>query len=549
MKLRGMIMYRLIVEEPGGRKRGVSVQEGTVTLGRDPSCDIRIADDEVSWKHAIIEKGPGGISIRDLGSLNKITINGRDVREAHLASGDLIELGRTRIRFEDPRVLHRTTGRRTSVLHRITLISVAAVVVIEIGLVFATFIWRHRGGNELLAAAAPEAVQKPAAAAKPEAPEEPPKVEENIEVARAEVKEEPAPIPEEKPEPEPEPEPEPKPEPAPATSWEPVPDRLPEEEMEQAAEIKPVEKEDARPVIEKPEPVAEEPAKPVEKKEEPLPEPQPEPVKIPVIKETAAAKKPKPPETKAHDDPLTSLAQDMLREARTDIEKMNYKEAEERLERIEIVAPDFLPAYEERARLYEKRGMLQQAGEQWAELMKRAEGKPEYAEAAAERSRIAQRTAEPGVITVPRRIAAISKPERPLAGRIEIQSVEEDEFGPGPEFDEMRIFRIRLRPNASEKAIEGGDVSVSVNFYEKDSRTREIRPASAYVPGSIPMRKGIWSPGGFYEAQATYMQSRALEATEINSDYYGYVVQVFYEDVLQDEKIYPAGLRDNLSGD
>jgi hypothetical protein len=62
------------------------------------------------------------------------------------------------------------------------------------------------------------------------------------------------------------------------------------------------------------------------------------------------------------------------------------------------------------------------------------------------------------------------------------------------------------------------------------------------------MRKGLWSPGGFYEAQATYLQSRTLEVHEESATYYGYIVQVFYEDVLQDEKTHPTDLKDYLTG-
>lgn len=551
-------MYRLIIEEPDGRKRSVAVQEGTVTLGRDPSCDVRINDDEVSWKHAIIEKGPDGIRIRDMGSLNKITLNGTDVREARLADGDRIELGRTRLHFQDTRTAVQPSGRRVNLLHRITLTAVALVLLIELVLVSALFIWRHTGGDELLMAESFDSATGPGKPSEPaEAPVEAAQVEEKpapVEIAAAKQPEpvpepvpdrlsdvkwvappEAAPVPEkpvlaaadEEQEPEPDAHVELKPEPAPA-----VPDR--DDQVE--------------PAIEPPE-EAPAPDEEIAPEPEPVPDAIPEPVKEEPAEEIQTpVEKPEPVEQAASEDPLTTLARNMLREARADIGKMNYTEADSRLERIEIVAPEFLPAYEERARLYESRGMLQQAGEQWAEMMKRSEGKPEHATATAERSRLARRTGEPGVITVPRRIAALSAPDKPLPKRVMIQSVDMDEFGPGPEFDEMRLLRIRLRPKASEKDIEGGGVSVSVVFYERDRRTRAVQPAAAYGPGNITLPAGIWSSGGIYEAQATYMVSRAVEAAESTAAYYGYVIQVYYQDVLQDERISPPALKDYLTG-
>ena len=41
------------------------------------------------------------------------------------------------------------------------------------------------------------------------------------------------------------------------------------------------------------------------------------------------------------------------------------------LDAVQILAPDHLAAYERRARLYEKRGMIERAMEQWLELMER----------------------------------------------------------------------------------------------------------------------------------------------------------------------------------
>lgn len=76
---------------------------------------------------------------------------------------------------------------------------------------------------------------------------------------------------------------------------------------------------------------------------------------------------------------LVSLAWDMFDKVKADIDKKNFPEADSRLDRIQILVPDFLPAYEERARLYESRGMMAEAEAQRAEMMKRSKENPAYA--------------------------------------------------------------------------------------------------------------------------------------------------------------------------
>ena len=108
----------------------------------------------------------------------------------------------------------------------------------------------------------------------------------------------------------------------------------------------------------------------------------------PMPEKTKIDKTPERPEPAAEDvaeipadasASLVELAWDMLTRVRADIEQKNFPEADSRLDRIQILVPDFLPAYEERARLYECRGMMKEAEVQWVEMMKRSQENPEYA--------------------------------------------------------------------------------------------------------------------------------------------------------------------------
>ncbi len=65
----------------------------TVILGREPGCDIVIADRLVSRHHARITPGPRGILLEDLGSKNGTHHNGKPIQDsALLADGDVIQI-------------------------------------------------------------------------------------------------------------------------------------------------------------------------------------------------------------------------------------------------------------------------------------------------------------------------------------------------------------------------------------------------------------------------------------------------------------------------
>lgn len=90
------MMYRLIILTGPSTGLRVTIESKPMVIGRDPDCAIRVTDEEVAKKHAVIEHKPDGIYIRDLGSMNRILVNHHEVREMRLKHGDVIELGLTR---------------------------------------------------------------------------------------------------------------------------------------------------------------------------------------------------------------------------------------------------------------------------------------------------------------------------------------------------------------------------------------------------------------------------------------------------------------------
>jgi hypothetical protein len=71
----------------------------SVTLGRSKDCDIRLADPNVSRRHAEIRPDGEGWTVVDLGSTNGIEVDGKRVKELALQDGARFTLGTTEISF------------------------------------------------------------------------------------------------------------------------------------------------------------------------------------------------------------------------------------------------------------------------------------------------------------------------------------------------------------------------------------------------------------------------------------------------------------------
>ncbi len=106
------IGYLLCIED--GSSHTVPLPgDGELTIGRDPECTIRLADVQVSRRHAVITAVADGVRVTDLASRHGTFVNGeRVVRPRRLLSGDVITLGGAVL------VVHRTAravGVRTVV--------------------------------------------------------------------------------------------------------------------------------------------------------------------------------------------------------------------------------------------------------------------------------------------------------------------------------------------------------------------------------------------------------------------------------------------------
>jgi len=76
-----------------------ALEKPRLTLGRGPSCDVRIDDASISHQHAALELGANGYRIRDLGSTNGVQVNGARMALAELKHGDKLTLGEIELRY------------------------------------------------------------------------------------------------------------------------------------------------------------------------------------------------------------------------------------------------------------------------------------------------------------------------------------------------------------------------------------------------------------------------------------------------------------------
>ena len=75
------------------------IDKGSVVIGRSKDCDIRLADPNVSRRHAELRREGQAYWILDLGSTNGLTVNGRRQQRAQLKNDDQITIGSTELVF------------------------------------------------------------------------------------------------------------------------------------------------------------------------------------------------------------------------------------------------------------------------------------------------------------------------------------------------------------------------------------------------------------------------------------------------------------------
>ena len=94
---------RYVAIEDGDLTRLVALHESVTHLGRGFSADLRLEDQSVSRRHAVIVDGGDGEGARILDdrSANGTFVNERRITEAVLRDRDVIRLGRVTLVYRD----------------------------------------------------------------------------------------------------------------------------------------------------------------------------------------------------------------------------------------------------------------------------------------------------------------------------------------------------------------------------------------------------------------------------------------------------------------
>jgi pSer/pThr/pTyr-binding forkhead associated (FHA) protein len=92
-------MARLVLSLDGVALKDVPVAKDRTTIGRRSHNDLVIDNLAVSGEHAVMVKAGDDFYLEDLGSTNGTTVNGQPVKKHLLHAGDIIDIGKYRLRF------------------------------------------------------------------------------------------------------------------------------------------------------------------------------------------------------------------------------------------------------------------------------------------------------------------------------------------------------------------------------------------------------------------------------------------------------------------
>jgi hypothetical protein len=93
-------MPRLVLSLDGVVLREVTLTKDRTTIGRRSHNDVVIDNLAVSGEHAVMIANGHDTYLEDLGSTNGTTVNGQPIKKHLLQSGDTVEIGKYRLRYQ-----------------------------------------------------------------------------------------------------------------------------------------------------------------------------------------------------------------------------------------------------------------------------------------------------------------------------------------------------------------------------------------------------------------------------------------------------------------
>src|SRR5262245_53965133 len=92
---------KLVIRNGGFDGMEYPLQAEETLIGRNPTTDVTLLDENISREHALIVFDPeaDAYTIEDLQSTNGTKVNGKGIRSHQLEPGDEIQVGHTRFQF------------------------------------------------------------------------------------------------------------------------------------------------------------------------------------------------------------------------------------------------------------------------------------------------------------------------------------------------------------------------------------------------------------------------------------------------------------------
>jgi hypothetical protein len=90
---------RYLAMDAGGEALLLRLERDVTHIGRGFAADLRLDDDRVSRRHAILVRRGAHTHLLDDRSSNGTFVNGRPIVDARLADGDLIHVGPVALRY------------------------------------------------------------------------------------------------------------------------------------------------------------------------------------------------------------------------------------------------------------------------------------------------------------------------------------------------------------------------------------------------------------------------------------------------------------------
>jgi pSer/pThr/pTyr-binding forkhead associated (FHA) protein len=96
-----MSAAKLVIRNGGFDGMEYALEAEETLIGRNPTTDVTLLDENISREHALILFDPdsGAYTIEDLQSTNGTKVNGKGIRTHTLEPGDEIQIGHTRFQF------------------------------------------------------------------------------------------------------------------------------------------------------------------------------------------------------------------------------------------------------------------------------------------------------------------------------------------------------------------------------------------------------------------------------------------------------------------